>query len=100
MPSTVPFPNPPPCKELLLGTVENKSVVQGRALFINLQVILQLGGCWHWGYVRRTAWQSNNVIPAGSAGLGETCEEVAGPVGFQGNLISSTSAPQKARAGT
>lgn len=44
--------------------------------------------------------QSNNVIPGGSAGLVETYEEVAGPGGFQGNSINSTSAPKPAKAAT
>lgn len=29
---------------------ESQSVVGGRALCRKLQVILQLGGCLHWGY--------------------------------------------------
>lgn len=42
--------------------------------------------------------QSNNAIPGGSTGLVETKEEAARPMGFQGNLISSTCVRQKARA--
>lgn len=82
-------PGVAPCKKLLGvgGSQENKSVLVGRGLFVNFQVILQLGGRLFWDHVSvlRTAWQSNNAIPGGSTGLGETCEEVAGPWGFQGN---------------
>jgi len=59
----------------------------GRGLWVNFQVIPQPGGRLLWDHVSvlRTAWQSNNAIPGGSTELGETCEEVAGPRGFQGN---------------
>lgn len=48
--------------------------------------------------MQTTTWQSNNAAPRGSTGLVETCKEVAGPMGFQSNLISSTSAQQKAKS--
>lgn len=44
-----------------------------------------------WECVKDTT--QSNVIPEGSAWLVETYEEVAGPGGFQGNSINSTSAP-------
>lgn len=92
----------PPCEELLQGTGESKSVAEGRALSVKLQVTLQPRWCLRFGSLsaQRTPRQSNNVVPGGSTGLLEACGEVAGPAGFQGNLISSTLALQKARTGT
>lgn len=64
------------------------------------EVILPTGGCLCLGCVstQGTLMQSNKPVPGGSTGLVETSKEAECPVGFQGNLISSTWAQQKARA--
>lgn len=64
------------------------------------EVILPTGGCVCLDCVstQGTPMQSNKPVPGGSTGLVETSEEAVCPVGFQGNLISSTWAQQKARA--
>lgn len=75
----------------------------GRAILSlrTLRAILQMRRCLPSGSgsisVRGTLRQSSAIVLGGSAGLRETYKEAAGPLGFQGNLISSTSALQESK---
>lgn len=100
--------SPPPSPKSLLaksccrGTGESRSVRKGGAVCKPTGHCATGGcGCLHVDCVsmQGTSQHSNNAIPGGSTGLVEACKEAACPVGFQGNLISSTWARQKARAG-
>ena len=94
-----PHPQRPSLQRATVGGWGGQICQEGRGLSVNL-VILPTGGCLHLDCVsaRGTLPQSNSAIPGGSTGLVETREEAARPVGFQGNLISSTCTRQKARA--
>ena len=91
------FPPHPPKPSLQRAAAEE----QGREGAVSKpEVIRPTGGCLCLDCVstQGTPMQSNKPVPGGSTGLVETSEEAVCPVGFQGNLISSTWAQQKARA--
>ena len=98
------FPNriysdiPPSPKPSLQRAAAGERVAEGAVS--KLEVILPTGGCLCLGCVstQGTLMQSNKPVPGGSTGLVETREQAECHVGFQGNLISSTWAQQKARA--
>lgn len=94
---TFPFPPYPPKPSLQRAAAGEQG---GEGAVSKPEVILPTGGCLCSDCVsmQETPMHSNKPVPGGSTGLVETSEEAVCPVGFQGNLISSTWAQQKARA--